>query len=218
MSQPPARARVGAEGAAGLSFLYPTGDIMQKRIYVVLALALAVGMTAAQTAKPAAGKGAPKSAAKSENGPAAGTWQLNLQKSDFGKMPAPKSVKLVITSDRRESLKWRVSEIGPDGKARNESYEGAMDGQPRPVKGGEPGVTLAYTAREDGGVDIAGKGPKGEFKEVGTISEDRNTLTLKGEANGPDGPVTWTQVYDRVGGGGKSAAKKESGKKASAKQ
>ncbi len=188
---------------------------MQKRIGMTLLLLLAVGMASAQTAKPAT-KTASKAAAKAQQGPAVGTWKLNVQKSDFGSMPAPKSARIVITSDTRQLLKYTVTEVGPDGKVKTESFSGAMDGKPYPVKG-EPGVTMAYTPRENGIVEIAGQSPHGAFKETGIMADDHNTLTIKGEASGPQGTATWTEVYERVGTR-KPATKKEHTKAESAKQ
>jgi hypothetical protein len=48
-------------------------------------------------------------------------------------------------------------------------------------------------------------------QETITMSDDKKTMTLKSEATGPNGPVNFTEVWDRVSGGAqKSAGRKSS--------
>jgi hypothetical protein len=70
---------------------------------------------------------------------AVGTWKLNVQKSDFGSVPAPKSMTIVVTEDSKNKVAWKANGVGPDGKKINESYSGSVDGNANPVKGSPTG-------------------------------------------------------------------------------
>ncbi len=169
---------------------------MRKRMTTVMAL-LAV-MTLAMVA--AAQDESSKAAAQ---GRALGTWKLDVQKSDFGKMPPPRSLRLRITEDTPTALKWEASGTGPDGKPMHESFSGAADGKPYPITGAE-GTTVAYTrGANDVQATMTMKGG-GTLNETITLSDDNKTMTVKGEGNGPNGPMTLTEVWERVGAGGHS--------------
>src|SRR3954454_1335292 len=170
---------------------------MRRSIAVLFVIALAASVALAQA-----------------NNSAVGTYKLNVKKSEFGKMPAPKSEKLVILDDKDSSLKWRASGVGPDGKPFNESFSGAFDGKPYPVKGGGEFVTGAFTRGADG-VKIEWKMKDGSTAtETSTMQGDSmtNKMTVAGE--------TSTLVFDKVktaagakGEGGDKPAAKPAAKK-----
>lgn len=140
-------------------------------------------------------------------GPSAvGTWKLNLKKSTFGKMPAPKSETLTITQDDDKGIKWHTKRVGADGKVISESFAGAYDGKAQPVKGSDQLATAAFSKAADG-IHIAWKMKDGTtMNSVSTM--DGNTLTDKS----PD--VTW--VWERAAAsasGAKPAEKKPAAKK-----
>src|SRR4051812_22120070 len=85
---------------------------------------------------------------------AVGTWKLNVQKSQFGKMPAPKSATLKIFVDTPQMLKWSYTMVGADGKAVTESYAGAPDGKQHPVTGSPQTKSGAFTRKGDA-VEVA---------------------------------------------------------------
>lgn len=137
--------------------------------------------------------------AQNAPGSAVGHWRLNVEKSDYGSNPKPKSATLNITSDSAESLKWTATVTNGDGKKETYAYSGAEDGQQHPVTGDNPWKTAAYT-RGDSGVT----GESVVLKDGTTLngdismSDDGNTMTVKGSGNAP------SEVWERA----KSSTKK----------
>lgn len=78
-----------------------------------------------------------------------GTWKLNLAKSSWGKIPAPKEDTLVVTEDDAKGLKWTASSVSADGESFSYSFEGAADGREYPMKSPNNeavmGLTRAYS-------------------------------------------------------------------------
>ena len=146
---------------------------------------------------------------KSITGAAKGTWRLNTEKSDFGQMPKPKSMQLVVIEDSDKAVKWRLTGTGADGTPIQESFEGAADGKPYPVIGDPNVSTVAYTRNGDMVDSTVTRKDGGTIKEVITMSDDKNTMTLKAEGAGSTGLVNFTEVWDRIGG----SAKRSGGKK-----
>ncbi len=154
---------------------------------------------------------------KSEEGAALGTWKLDLKKSDFGKMPVPKSAVVTVTDDRPTSLKWHATVIEADGKKTTESFTGAPDGKQYPVKGTEQGETMAYS-REGDAIKATGKAKDGStLEQTINMSDDKNTMTLKSTASGPKGEMSWTEVFDRIPSRAQASAHKGSSPKRPAK-
>ena len=137
---------------------------------------------------------------KSTTGAAKGTWRLNTEKSDFGQMPMPKSMQLVVTEDSDKAVKWHLTGTGADGTAIHESFEGAADGKPYPVTGDPNVSTVAYTRNGDSVDSTVTRKDGGTIKEVITMSDDKDTMTLKAEGAGSNGAVSFTEVWDRIGG------------------
>jgi hypothetical protein len=136
---------------------------------------------------------------------AKGVWRLNTEKSDFNGWPKPKSLRLVITENTPAALKWRVSGIGAEGKAVHESFSGAIDGKSYPLAGNPQGQSVAYTSS---GNEVLGTvtGGGATIKLTITMSEDKNTMTVKGEGTGPNGPINYTEIWERVRAGVHRAA------------
>jgi hypothetical protein len=145
------------------------------------------------------------------SGSAAGRWKLNTQKSDFGKMPAPKSASLVVSEDSADKVKWQMTGVDAQGKKFSESYDGPADGTEHAITGSQMAQAVAYTRGADNTVEANVKMKDGSTAhETITMSDDNNTMTLKGTASGANGESNWTEVFERAGGGKKmkAAAKK----------
>jgi len=131
---------------------------------------------------------------------------LNLEKSDYGQQPKPKSMRLVVSEDTTASVKWSVSGTDGNGKPLNESFSGAIDGKPYPITGDPQVSTVAYTAS---GNDVHGdiKMKDGSTANETVSMPDENTLTVKIEGSSP---TRWgtTEVWERVHAGTKAGAKK----------
>ena len=125
-----------------------------------------------------------------------GTWVLDTSKSDFGKIPAPKSETLWIMKATPTVEKWKVKRVNADGTTVEESYTGAVDEKFYAMPGDPDGATFAFM--KDGGWAVKGK--DGKVVENGTsatVSDGGKTLTLKSVSHGPDGDVNLTSVYTK---------------------
>jgi hypothetical protein len=171
---------------------------------VLLAAGLFVTLALAQ--KPGS-----KPEVKSTSGNAKGTWKLDTEKSDYGQMPKPKSMRLVVTEDNDTAVKWHITGTDATGKPVHESFSGAAHGKPYPITGDPRASTVAYTRNGDQVNGTVTMKDGSTHQETITMSDDKKTMTLKSEATGPNGPVNFTEVWDRVSGG----AHKSSGRKSS---
>jgi hypothetical protein len=63
-----------------------------------------------------------------------GTWKLNLAKSVWGNIPAPREDTLLVTQDDGVGLKWTASGVSANGERFSFSFEGATDGKDYPMK------------------------------------------------------------------------------------
>lgn len=124
---------------------------------------------------------------------AVGHWRLNVDKSDYGQMPKPKSGTLNITSDSAAALKWRATITYADGKKETYNFSGAEDGKPHPVAGDNPWKTAAYTRGDRGAASAEITTKDGSnLKQEFTITAD--SMTVKNTT--PQG--SGTEVWDRV--------------------
>jgi len=56
---------------------------------------------------------------------ASGKWKLNLQKSDFGNTPAPKSADLTV-AETGDKLTWSYSGTTAEGKSEQLTFDGLI--------------------------------------------------------------------------------------------
>jgi hypothetical protein len=130
---------------------------------------------------------------------AVGMWRLDVGRSSYQNMPAPKFEQLVITTDEPKSTKWNIKQITPDGKSNILSYDGPVDSKFHPMMSSEAGATVAYT-RTASGMQWTVKDKNGAVVETATgkVAPDGKTLTIKGTSQGPNGKGEFTAVYSRV--------------------
>ena len=130
---------------------------------------------------------------------AVGTWKLDLSKSRFGNMTAPKFEQMVITTDDVDYLKWNLKGVMPDGKTFVEFYDGPIDGKDHKIALINGSSVAAYS-RTAAGVQWITKDKNGSVIEsgAGVLSPDGKTLTLKGTMTTPSGKGNFTAVYNRV--------------------
>lgn len=148
------------------------------------------------------------------SGAAKGTWKLNVEKSDYGQQPKPKSMRLVVTDDTPASVKWRATGTDSDGKPISESFAGPIDGKQHPVAGDPQVKSVAYTAD---GNDVRGVVTMVDGSTANeTVSmPDSNTMTVKIEGGAPGSHWGTSEVWERVTSGSKKAAKAPDKKSAS---
>jgi hypothetical protein len=130
---------------------------------------------------------------------AVGTWKLDVAKSSYGNMPAPKFEQMVVTTDTAESVKWSLKGVGADGKSYISSYDGPTDGKFHPMISSEGANSAAYT-RTGSTLSWIVKDKNGSIIETGSgqLSPDGNTLRLSGAMQGPKGKSAFVSVFDRV--------------------
>jgi hypothetical protein len=130
---------------------------------------------------------------------AQGTWKLDLAKSSYEKMPAPKYERLVVMTDQADAIKWMLTGAAADGKSYVSSYDGPVDGKARPWGNSQAGNTITYS-RSGGALEWTVKDKSGAVLETGTgqLSSDGNTLTLKGTAQQASGKANYVSVFARV--------------------
>ncbi len=128
-----------------------------------------------------------------------GTWKLDVAKSSYGNMPAPKFELLAVTVHTPESLKWSLKGVGADGKSYISSYDGPTDGKFHPMMSSQGSNTIAYT-RTVSGMSWIVKDKNGSIIETGSgqLSPDGNTLTLSGAMQGPKGKSAFVSVFARA--------------------
>ena len=130
---------------------------------------------------------------------AVGTWKLNVAKSSYENIPAPKGEKLMVMTDKPDAIKWLLTGASADGKTYISSYEGPVDNKARPYGNSAVGNTIAYM-RSPSGLEWTVKDKNGAVIEtgVGHVSEDGNTLTIKGTVATANGKGNFVSVFDRV--------------------
>lgn len=128
-----------------------------------------------------------------------GTWKLDVAKSSYGTLPAPKFEQLVVTTDTPDSLKWNLKGIGAEGKSYISSYDGPIDGKAHHMMSSEGSGTITYT-RTASGLSWVMKDKNGAVIETGSgqLSPDGKTLTLQGVVEGPKGKAAFVSVFDRA--------------------
>lgn len=128
-----------------------------------------------------------------------GTWKLDVTKSSYGNMPAPKFEQIVIIAHTAESLKWNLKGVGADGRSYISSYDGPTDGTFHPMMNSQGSNTIAYT-KTDSGMSWIVKDKNGSIIETasGQISADGNSLTISGAMQGPKGKSAFVSVFNRA--------------------
>src|SRR5579884_2154390 len=107
-----------------------------------------------------------------------GTWKTNVDQSDYGDLPKPKSETLRITKSTPKELAWTYESTDADGKTRHSSWRGAPDGSMHQTDGDMKadmgfkweGDTLKYNMKENGGTS----------EDTVTFSDDGKTMTDEG--------------------------------------
>jgi len=129
---------------------------------------------------------------------AVGTWKLDLAKSSYDKMTAPKGEKLVVMTDKPDAIKWLLAGASADGKTYTSTYDGPVDGKAHPYGNTAVGNTISYV-RTQSGLEWVVKDKAGAVieKGIGHVSADGNTLVIKG-TEGANGEATFVSVFGRV--------------------
>jgi len=131
-----------------------------------------------------------------------GTWRLNVEKSSWGKHPKPTNA--TVTIQHHEPSFEYAGKVGmgqgtETADQRSFQFNGTIDGKEYPVTGSQ-GQGTAMVKRVDARtIESQMKGPDGKVMETArtAISADGKQLTRSIKGVGPNGEVSWTEVYDR---------------------
>jgi hypothetical protein len=133
-----------------------------------------------------------------QNGPQIGTWELNLQRSQYIAGPAPRSRTLNIKQDG-QIVTDTVKQIDAAGNVTAAVIMHVYDGQPQPATG-FPDFDETAITQVDANSLIASRLKAGSLVQVATfvISQDGKTLTITITGINVNGqPVKSIAVYDK---------------------
>ena len=137
-------------------------------------------------------------AARAQQDPVIGTWKLNLAKSKYTGMDAPKSQTYKYEANGPDGVKFTNDTVNADGTKIHAEYAVKFDGNPGPVKG-DPNRDMTTNKRVDANTTSGTSSLKG--KQVGTytrsVSKDGKTLTVTAKGTNAGKPYEQTSVYDR---------------------
>lgn len=127
-------------------------------------------------------------------------WKLNLAKSVWGKIPAPKEDTLVVTQDDDVGLKWTAAGVSANGEQFSYSFEGAADGKDYSMKSPNnqavSGFTRAYRSIGETLHTVDKKNAEVVQTSTTTVSNDGQTMTIQFVRGASD--MTWREVLDRI--------------------
>jgi hypothetical protein len=138
---------------------------------------------------------------KAQENPFVGTWKLNVAKSKFTGVPAPKSQTREVVAVGA-GAKYSFTGVGADGSPVEYSFTSNYDGKDATVTGsGMPGGADAIALKRVSTHKTAGTLKKGG-KEIGhaeaEVSKDGKVTTVKSKVKGADGKkITAESVYDK---------------------
>ena len=128
-----------------------------------------------------------------------GAWQLSVQKSRWGKKPKPQSVTVKVEHNE-PALSYHGTVVLGDEDSRTFEFTGAIDGKECPVTGGAYGPgKVAITRVNERTTTSVFKSDSGQHVETArtVVSDDGRTLTRRMQLKGPEGTISWTEVYER---------------------
>jgi hypothetical protein len=132
-----------------------------------------------------------------------GTWQLDVQKSSWGKHPKPTAATVIIEHHEPKFKYQGTSEFEngtetSDGK-KSFAFDGAIDGKTYPISGSNGPSTMTIRRTNPTTTVSEMKSAGGVTVETAktTISGDGKQLTRELKASGPNGVTSWTEVYIR---------------------
>jgi hypothetical protein len=127
-----------------------------------------------------------------------GNWKVNVEKSDFGPMPAPTSITMKVDhNDPALSLSTHMSgaqgdqawdaKYTTDGKESTNEFMGAAT---KTIASWEEGVLVMNTKADFNGTEI-------NIKAKWSLSADGKVLTNESHIATPQGDVDTKQVFDK---------------------
>jgi hypothetical protein len=125
-----------------------------------------------------------------------GFWQLDVEKSSWGKMQKPGTVTIEIEHNE-PSLKYSGSVTYSDETLRGFWFDGAIDGKEYPVERSYGPGKATISRRSPWTIVSTYHSNDGLFAESATmtISRDGTTLTRHMRVKTPEVSHSWTEIY-----------------------
>jgi hypothetical protein len=132
-----------------------------------------------------------------------GSWELNVKKSNWGKHPKPLGGTIVI--EHHEPAFKYSGTIGMQNGAENGEdkqtfvFDGAIDGKEYPVTGSLGGGKMSIRRTSPYITVSELKSADGKLLETAktTVSADGKRMVRDIKGTGPQGEISWTEVYER---------------------
>ncbi|MEN6606483.1 MAG: hypothetical protein ABFD60_04515 [Bryobacteraceae bacterium] len=128
-----------------------------------------------------------------------GTWNLNVQKSSWGKVQKPVSVLVTIEHDE-PALKYSGNMVYFGGEdTRTFSFAGAIDGKWYPISRSYGSGKISMRRIDFRSMESEFRSDDGKWTEhIRTlVSRDGKELRRTIRRTGPEGNLNWTEVYDK---------------------
>jgi hypothetical protein len=131
-----------------------------------------------------------------------GTWRLNVEKSVWGKHPKPSGATVTI-EHHEPAFKYSgkvVMGLGSEtADQRSFHFDGAVDGKEYPVTGsaGEGKLTVRRIDQHTIASELRSQDGKVLETAKTTVTRDGKQLVREVKAAGPNGDISWTEIYDR---------------------
>jgi len=126
-----------------------------------------------------------------------GTWLVDVARSNYASMPAPKSIRFQIAQSSATAFAYKYFEVSNDGEQYQEDWSGKPDGTPHLVLSVPPSQTKQSVAWEGDTLVVRFSTPQGYFEEYLTVSPDAKTLTVKRTVKTDRGDLNVTEVFAR---------------------
>lgn len=128
-----------------------------------------------------------------------GTWDLNVGKSNWGKLQKPLAITVTI-EHREPALKYTGTIVYSAGEdTRTFGFEGAIDGKEYPITRSFGSGKIRIRRLDPRTTESVFRSDDGLWEEYArtSISADGKTLRREIRRKGPEGEMRWTEVYDK---------------------
>ena len=129
-----------------------------------------------------------------------GTWNLNVEKSSWGKVQKPVTAVVTITHEEPR-LQYTGSIVYASGEdTRPFSFAGAIDGKEYPVSRSVGPGKVTVKRIDNSTVFSLFRSDDGLFTEEATTSVSRDGKTMRRalRRDGPDGRLRWTEIWQKM--------------------
>lgn len=128
-----------------------------------------------------------------------GSWKLNVEKSKWGKRP--KLVSAIVQIEHREPvIKFTGIVVDAQQESRHFAFEGRIDGKEYPgvTAYGDGIVVMRRVDSRTIASEYRSRDGRARQSIRTSVSRDGKTLTRRLRAAGPDGTVSWTEIWEKL--------------------